>query len=92
MVVRDLAIEEQLPTINQLNYSILAYKGGNSVYQYITEKYGREKIGEIFQQMKRTQNAEKGFQNALGVDFEQLTKDWHDYLKKEYYMQYKKSR
>ena len=43
MVVRDLAIEEQLPTINQLNYSILAYKGGNSVYQYITEKYGREK-------------------------------------------------
>ena len=85
MVVRDLAIEEQLPTINQLNYSILAYKGGNSVYQYITEKYGREKIGEIFQQMKRTQNAEKGFQNALGVDFEQLTKDWHDYLKKEYW-------
>ena len=85
MVVRDLAIEEQLPTINQLNYSILAYKGGNSVYQYITEKYGREKIGEIFQQMKRTQNAEKGFKNALGVDFEQLTDDWHDYLKKEYW-------
>ncbi len=85
MVVRDLAIEEQLPTINQLNYSILAYKGGNSVYQYITHKYGREKIGEIFQQMKRTQNAEKGFKNALGVDFEKLTDDWHDYLKKEYW-------
>ena len=44
-----------------------------------------KKIGEIFQQMKRTQNAEKGFKNALGVDFEQLTDDWHDYLKKEYW-------
>ena len=85
MVLRDLAIEERLPEIQQLNYSILAYKGGQSVWQYITKKYGREKVGEIFQQMKRTQNAEKGFKNALGVDFEQLTDDWHDYLKKEYW-------
>ena len=69
MVLRDLAIEERLPEIQQLNYSILAYKGGQSVWQYITKKYGREKVGEIFQQMKRTQNAEKGFKNALGVDF-----------------------
>ena len=85
MVLRDLAIEERLPKIEELNYSILAYKGGQSVWQYITKKYGREKVGEIFQQMKRTQNAEKGFKNALGVDFEQLTDDWHDYLKKEYW-------
>ena len=85
MVLRDLAIEEKLPKIEELNYSILAYKGGQSVWQYITKKYGREKVGEVFQQMKRTQNAEKGFKNALGVDFEQLTDDWHDYLKKEYW-------
>ena len=85
MVLRDLAIDERLPSINELNYSILAYKGGQSVWQYITQKYGREKVGEIFQQMKRTQNAEKGFKNALGVDFKQLTEDWHDYLKKEYW-------
>ncbi|MBT4926080.1 MAG: hypothetical protein HON11_02205 [Candidatus Marinimicrobia bacterium] len=85
MVLRDLAIEERLPEIQELNYSILAYKGGQSVWQYITKKYGREKVGEIFQQMKRTQNAEKGFKNALGVDFETLTDNWHDYLKKEYW-------
>jgi len=85
MVLRDLAIEERLPSIQELNYSILAYKGGNSVWQYITQKYGREKVGEIFQQMKRTQNAEKGFESAIGVDFEKLTEDWHDYLKREYW-------
>lgn len=85
MVMRDLSIEDNLPSIQQLNYSILAYKGGQSVWRYISNKYGREKIGEIFQQMRRTQNAEKGFQNALGVDFEQLTENWHDYLKKEYW-------
>ncbi len=85
MVLRDLAIEENLPEVEQLNYSILAYKGGQSVWQYITKKYGREKVGEVFQQMRRTQNAEKGFESALGVDFEKLTEDWHDYLKKEYW-------
>ncbi|GIS42041.1 MAG: hypothetical protein Ct9H90mP15_00810 [Candidatus Neomarinimicrobiota bacterium] len=85
MVLRDLAIEENLPQVEQLNYSILAYKGGPSVWQYITKKYGREKVGEVFQQMRRTQNAEKGFESALGVDFEKLTEDWHDYLKKEYW-------
>ena len=73
MVLRDLAIEENLPEVEQLNYSILAYKGGQSVWQYITKKYGREKVGEVFQQMRRTQNAEKGFESALGVDFEKLT-------------------
>ena len=39
------------------------------------QKYGREKVGEIFQQMKRSQNDEKGFESALGVDYEQLTED-----------------
>ncbi|MEC7822448.1 MAG: hypothetical protein VYA20_01705 [Candidatus Neomarinimicrobiota bacterium] len=85
MVLRDLAIEENLPEVEQLNYSILAYKGGQSVWQYITKKYGREKVGEVFQQMRRTQNAERGFESALGVDFEKLTENWHDYLKKEYW-------
>jgi len=85
MVLRDLAIEERLPSIPELNYSILAYKGGQSVWQYITQKYGREKVGEIFLQMRRTQSAERGFKNALGVDFEKLTDDWHDFLKREYW-------
>ena len=30
----------------------------------------REKIGEIFTSMKFTQNAEKGFDKAIGMDFE----------------------
>ena len=35
--------------------------------------------------MKRTQNAEKGYENALGMNYEDLTKQWHKYLKKEYW-------
>ena len=85
MVLRDLAIEENLPSIPELNYSILAYKGGQSVWQYITQKYGREKVGEIFQEMKRAQDDERGFESALGVDYEKLTEDWQDFVKREYW-------
>ena len=35
--------------------------------------------------MKRTQNAEKGYENALGMNYDDLTKQWHKYLKKEYW-------
>ena len=84
MILRDLAVHEEMPTVQQLE-SFLAYKGGQSVWRFIAQKYGREKIGEIFTSMKFVQNAEKGFDKAIGMDFESLTKQWHKYLKKEYW-------
>ncbi|MBT3676842.1 MAG: hypothetical protein HOA15_07565 [Candidatus Marinimicrobia bacterium] len=84
MTIRDLAINERIPTIRELEY-FLAYKGGQSVWRFIAAKYGREKIGEIFQAMKRRGSAENGFKEALGMDFEELTEQWHKYIKKEYY-------
>jgi len=84
MTMRDLSINEKMPTVKELE-SYMAYKGGQSVWRFIAEKYGREKIGEIINAMKMTQNAEKGFERALGMDYEDLTKQWHKYLKKEYW-------
>ncbi|HDY75804.1 MAG TPA: biopolymer transporter Tol, partial [Candidatus Marinimicrobia bacterium] len=84
MTMRDLSINEDMPTIEQLEY-YMAYKGGQSVWRFIAEKYGREKIGEIINAMKLTQNTEKGFERALGMDFKDLTEQWHKYLKKEYW-------
>ncbi|MBC8322409.1 MAG: PD40 domain-containing protein [Candidatus Marinimicrobia bacterium] len=84
MTMRDLSINEKMPTVKELEF-YMAYKGGQSVWRFIAEKYGREKIGEIINAMKMTQNAEKGFERALGMDYEDLTKQWHKYLKKEYW-------
>ena len=84
MILRDLAVHEEMPTVEQLE-SFLAYKGGQSVWRFIAEKYGREKIGEVFTAMKFTQSAEKGFEKAIGMDFKGLTKQWQKYLKKEYW-------
>jgi len=84
MMLRDLAIHEYIPTVQELNY-YFAYKGGQSIWRFIGEKYGREKVGEIFLNMKHSQNAEAGFKKALGIDYESLTDKWHKYLKKEYW-------
>ena len=84
MVLRDIAVHERMPSVKELNY-FMAYKGGQSLWKFIAEKYGREKIGDIFRSMKRTQNAERGYERALGMNYEDLTKQWHKYLKKEYW-------
>ena len=84
MVLRDIAVHERMPTVNELNY-FMAYKGGQSLWRFIASKYGREKIGDVFRSMKRTQNAERGFEQALGMKYNELTAQWHKYLKKEYW-------
>lgn len=84
MILRDLALNEDIPDVKYLD-AYMAYKGGQSVWRFIADKYGRETIGEILIGMKKTQNAEKGFKKAIHLDFEGLTKKWHQYLKKEYW-------
>ena len=84
MIIRDLAINDYIPTVKELDY-YMAYKGGQSVWRFIAQKYGREKVGEIYISMKKSQNAERGYEQALGMDFDDLTDQWHKYLKKEYW-------
>lgn len=84
MIIRDLSINERIPSIEELEY-FMAYKGGQSIWRFIAQKYGREKIGEIFLAMKQTQSAEKGFKQAMGMDYKELTKQWHKHIKKEYW-------
>ena len=84
MVMRDIAVHERMPSVKELNY-FMAYKGGQSLWRFIAGKYGREKIGDVFRSMKRTQNDEKGYESALGMNYDDLTKQWHKYLKKEYW-------
>ena len=84
MIIRDMAIHEQMPEVEQLD-AYMAYRGGQSVWRYIASTYGREKVGEILLEMKQSQNAEKGFRRALGMDYENLSEKWHKYLKKDYW-------
>ncbi|MEE8340480.1 MAG: hypothetical protein V3R52_00105, partial [Candidatus Neomarinimicrobiota bacterium] len=84
MVIRDMTVNDYIPSVRELEY-YMAYKGGQSVWRFVAEKYGREKVGEIYIAMKKTQSSEKGWELALGMDFDDLTEQWQDYVKKEYW-------
>ncbi|MCF7805077.1 MAG: biopolymer transporter Tol [Candidatus Marinimicrobia bacterium] len=84
MILRDLAVNGQLPRVQQLN-GYLSYKGGQAVMKYISDTYGEPKIGELFNQIKRKRSVEAGVKAALGGGFEELSKRWRKYLRKQYW-------
>ena len=84
MFIRDISISENLPDISRLN-GFLAYRGGQSVFYYISQKYGKEKIGELINKIKDTGNVKAGFKAALGLSIKELNKRWKKYIKVTYW-------
>ena len=84
MILRDIATNNNIPNINELDY-YLAYKGGQSVYRFIAERYGDQKIGEIWANMKGRSSAEKGIEKSIGLNMKELTVAWHKWVRKEYW-------
>lgn len=83
MVVRDATITGYLPPIEFLDY--MPYQGGASVFRYIAQKYGTEKISEIINKVKGSFRFESAFRSALGIDFKDLTEEWQKQMKREYW-------
>jgi len=84
MFIRDISISEHLPDIQQLN-GFLAYRGGQSLFYYISKKYGKEKIGELINKVKGTGSIEAGFKASLGLSIKELNKRWKKYIKQTYW-------
>lgn len=84
MFMRDAAISEYLPDIDQLN-GYFAYRGGQSVFYYISQKYGKEKIGELINKIKGTGNVEAGLKSSIGLTLEELNERWKKYIKKMFW-------
>ena len=84
MFMRDATLNGYVPPIDYL-YGFMAYKGGQSVLYFLSQKYGGEKIGELLGKIKITKSMERGLKQAIGVETKDLTKKWHTHLKREYW-------
>ncbi|HSP86661.1 MAG TPA: DPP IV N-terminal domain-containing protein, partial [Ignavibacteriaceae bacterium] len=84
MFIRDAAISEYLPDIPQLD-GYFAYRGGQSVFNYVADKYGKEKIGELINKVKSTGNVEEGFKSSIGISIKELSERWKKEIKKTYW-------
>lgn len=84
MFIRDAIINEYLPDLNYLN-GYFAYRGGQSVFYYIANKYGKEKIGEIVNKTKGLGNLEDALKSSIGLNYEELNERWKKDLKKVFW-------
>ncbi|MDR8393239.1 hypothetical protein NC796_18940 [Aliifodinibius sp. S!AR15-10] len=83
MWIRDAIIHDYLPDLTNLG-GYFAYRGGQSLWNFIVEEYGRNKIGEILQIIKTRRNIAVAFEQALGLNVEQLSDRWKDFYRKRY--------
>lgn len=84
MFIRNAIISESLPDINQLN-GYLGYRGGQSVFKYLADTYGRQKLGELLNKIQGLGSLESALKSSIGIDIEELNERWKKSLKKEYW-------
>ncbi|MCI0707856.1 MAG: biopolymer transporter Tol [Ignavibacteriae bacterium] len=75
MFLRDATIHNYIPPINFLG-GYFAYRGGQSVWYYVANKYGEQKIAEILSRVRTTRSVEQGFKSTIGLTIEELSERW----------------
>lgn len=84
MFIRNAIINDFLPDIQQLS-GYFGYRGGQSVFKYIADKYGREKVGELLTRINDAGNFERGIKSTLGISLEELNEKWKKDIKVHYW-------
>ncbi|MBC8044342.1 MAG: PD40 domain-containing protein [Rhizobacter sp.] len=75
MWINDAIMNNYLPPIQYLG-GYFAYRGGQSMWKFIGDKYGREKVSEIMQRLRGSRNVEFAFRGSLGLSVEELSEKW----------------
>jgi hypothetical protein len=90
MFVRDLVINGKLPTIRQFirTYSFFSYPLGAELHRYLTQRFGDEYIVRMYEEHRRYDSFERAFEAILGVDVDQLSREWQYALEQRFYPKY----
>ncbi len=86
MWLRDASLEGYLIPVGTLAYvgDIRVYRFGQSIFQFIADKYGIGKIGEILKKTRRLGSMERALESATGLSVDVLSKKWTEAIRKEY--------
>jgi Tol biopolymer transport system component len=84
-IMRDAVISDYAPSLDTMRYGVFAYKGGQSVYRFLAQTYGRERIAEWLRSIKTTASVEKSFRYVFDESMEEIDEKWHTWLKKQYW-------
>jgi Tol biopolymer transport system component len=76
--IRQIIVKRKSKKVTRLE-GIEASLAGQSVWNFIAEKYGKSSVGNILNYTRITRNEEKSVLITLGVSFKQLMNEWHKY-------------
>ncbi|MBX2964181.1 MAG: translocation protein TolB [Cyclobacteriaceae bacterium] len=76
--IRQAIQSRNIKKINRFTGQEAAYVG-QSLWNYIVERYGKSSISNILNYTRVTRNEEKSILITLGVSFPQLLNDWHQF-------------
>ena len=85
MWMRDATRRKDLPTIKKLvDPQFFPYRYGQSVWAFITGKWGDGVVARIIKSVGKTGSYEAAIKNVLGIDVKQLSLEWHDSMNRAY--------
>lgn len=76
--IRDLIVSKKNIKLNRLSGESAAL-AGQSVWNYIAEKYGKSNISNTLNYTRIIRNEERSVEITLGVSFDRLLKDWQQF-------------
>lgn len=84
MWMRDAVIQDKIPTVSKLaNPRYFPYRYGQAMWSYITSQYGDQIIKPLFYNTAIA-GPDISIPYTLGIDTDQLSKDWASALKAQY--------
>lgn len=84
MFMRDVALSENLRDLNKMN-NYFAYRGGQTFFWYISEKYGKEIVGDFMNRLKVSRNIENAFRSTFNMKIKDFSDEFKNALKKYYW-------
>lgn len=84
MFMRDLTITEKLPSLKDLD-GYLAYRGGQTFYWFVAEKYGKAKVTEFINKLYLYKNVDQAFINTFNMNLRDFSEMWEREIKKIYW-------
>ncbi len=82
--MRDATLAESVPPLERLG-GYVQYRVGQTMYWYIAQKYGPDKVGELLQRIRSTRSVEQGFRTTFGLSVSEFSERFLQALKVLYY-------
>src|SRR5258705_108057 len=87
MVLRDMTIGGNLPTLPQLAYAYggLVYPVGGSIHRFLAERYGEWRILELYGDIWKFASFDAALYAVYGRTIQELSDEWQYWMRQQYF-------